>query len=47
MNDLLVTAPGRVNLLGEHVDYNDGPVLPIAINRSVKLRAAPRPGRAA
>ena len=45
MNDLLVTAPGRVNLLGEHVDYNDGPVLPIAINRSVKLRAAPRPGR--
>jgi len=30
-------APGRVNLLGEHVDYNDGPVLPAAIDRSVQL----------
>ena len=34
-------APGRVNLLGEHVDYNDGPVLPAAIDRAVYLAAAP------
>ncbi len=40
----IVTAPGRVNLLGEHVDYNDGAVLPAAIDRAVTLRAAPRPG---
>lgn len=30
-SDVLATAPGRVNLLGEHTDYNDGFVLPIAI----------------
>lgn len=30
-------APGRVNLLGEHVDYNDGWVLPAAIDRAVYL----------
>jgi galactokinase len=33
-------APGRVNLLGEHVDYNQGIVLPAAINRAVTLAAA-------
>jgi galactokinase len=38
-----VRAPGRVNLLGEHVDYNDGPVLPAAINREVRLAARPVP----
>jgi len=41
---LLITAPGRVNLLGEHVDYNDGCVLPAAIDRSVRLAAAPISG---
>ncbi len=41
----LITAPGRVNLLGEHVDYNDGIVLPAAIDRCVKLAASARSGR--
>lgn len=32
---LFVQAPGRVNLIGEHTDYNDGFVLPIAIDRNI------------
>ena len=39
------TAPGRVNLLGEHVDYNDGMVLPAAIDRAVQVTARPRADR--
>lgn len=35
-------APGRVNLVGEHTDYNDGYVLPIAIEQSLWAAAAPR-----
>jgi galactokinase len=34
-------APGRVNMLGEHVDYNQGVVMPAAIDRAVMLAAAP------
>ncbi len=39
-------APGRVNLIGEHTDYNDGFVLPIAINRETVVAASPRDDRA-
>ena len=38
----MVQAPGRVNLIGEHTDYNDGFVLPCAINFHVIVAAAPR-----
>ncbi len=38
---VITQAPGRVNLLGEHVDYNDGIVLPVAIDRKLNLAAAP------
>jgi galactokinase len=37
----LAVAPGRVNLLGEHVDYNDGLVLPAAIDRETYIAFAP------
>ena len=38
----LFQAPGRVNLIGEHTDYNDGYVLPAAIVRSVGRVAVDR-----
>ena len=36
-NEWQVFAPGRVNLIGEHTDYNGLPVFPIAINRGIRI----------
>jgi galactokinase len=41
--EVVAAAPGRVNLIGEHVDYNDGFVLPAAIERYALAAAARRP----
>ena len=40
---LVVRAPGRINLIGEHTDYNEGFVLPAAIDRAIWLAVSPRP----
>lgn len=39
---LIIRAPGRVNLIGEHTDYNDGFVMPLAIDRAFWLALRPR-----
>jgi len=40
--ELIVRAPGRVNLIGEHTDYNDGFVMPIAIDRDITVASKRR-----
>jgi galactokinase len=41
----VAVAPGRVNLIGEHTDYNDGFVLPMAIGKSAVVASRPRSDR--
>ena len=41
----MVSAPGRVNLIGEHIDYHGLPVLPIALKRSIRVQFAARSDR--
>lgn len=40
--DVLVRAPGRVNLIGEHTDYNNGFVFPVAIDRDIMIASKRR-----
>ena len=42
---VVVRAPGRVNLIGEHTDYNDGLVLPVAIDLEIRIALIPTEGR--
>ncbi|HRK22751.1 MAG TPA: galactokinase [Fimbriimonadaceae bacterium] len=42
--EVLAVAPGRINLIGEHTDYNDGFVFPVAIDRVIAVAARVTPG---
>ena len=42
--DVVAVAPGRINLIGEHTDYNDGFVFPVAIDRQTWIAASPSEG---
>src|SRR3954469_15869165 len=39
---IVVRSPGRINLIGEHTDYNEGYVLPAAIDKAAYLALTPR-----
>jgi galactokinase len=45
VGDTVAFAPGRVNLIGEHTDYNEGRALPFAIREGVTVRATPTDDR--
>ena len=36
--DILIKSPGRINIIGEHIDYNGGHVLPAAIDKHITLK---------
>jgi len=44
-NPTLFRSPGRVNLIGEHTDYNQGFVLPAAVDKAIYLGLSPRKDR--
>lgn len=43
--EFIASAPGRVNLIGEHTDYNDGFVFPVAIDKYLHIAASKRSDR--
>src|SRR5579872_6299237 len=44
MTEITAFAPGRVNLIGEHTDYNGGLALPFAVRHGVTVEARDQPG---
>src|SRR5687768_11863712 len=45
MPEVIATAPGRVNLIGEHTDYHEGFVMPCAVPQRTTATLRPRPDR--